>query len=579
MAFMGYETPVEMPSMGVYNTDLMKMYIAGVKDQYEKGQEELKDFMKQYGDFYSDINGATQLYNDLTIGGARNMIDQMYANGIDPFKNPEARAAISKYIYTRPTGKLNEMKRSAENAKKYIEAANKMKQSGLWGSDDFQRWANGGKLLEEWDAETPFTLTTPFAYQGMDELTQNEFAPFKAQEYLRASDRPGFAIYGTSDANKEKAVQSALNRLGDTVAGNWQREVAARQVDQQIAASGVIVSPEDRQKMIADQLKANVYTSANKYFQEKEDEDPLAMHREKERISAAYRPVSYGGGGGSSRVSVDDGDYYAPERYSRLTQVANSTQGQLHNWAKHNHPFGAKEVNDENGRPVIAIETKNTGNGTFVGSDGKRYRQMTQGEQQAAMFKSRIKTIKGERATRDEDVNLQVRTVGGRQASWNAFDMCVAITGEVPKSSEITYAPGATELRLYDPRHVMGNAKGFGLTASQDDLKQYTQDLRNAVKNFANSKSSDGSYNAPIIYDTHQTAEIVLKDGRIGVYTKVLVDYGEGRKEALAKIAEYDKNHEITDRWSVFTGEEDRRLSTFAVGTADAVEISNVKKQ
>lgn len=32
MTFMGYETPVELPSMGVYDTDLMKLYIAGAKD-------------------------------------------------------------------------------------------------------------------------------------------------------------------------------------------------------------------------------------------------------------------------------------------------------------------------------------------------------------------------------------------------------------------------------------------------------------------------------------------------------------------------------------------------------------------
>ena len=75
MGYMGLETPIEMPSMGIYNTDLMKMYIAGVKDQYEKGQEEMKDFMKAYGDFYSDIPGATEAYNNMTIGGARDMIN------------------------------------------------------------------------------------------------------------------------------------------------------------------------------------------------------------------------------------------------------------------------------------------------------------------------------------------------------------------------------------------------------------------------------------------------------------------------------------------------------------------------
>lgn len=93
--------------------------------------------MKTYGDFYSDIPGATEAYNNMTIGGARNMINQMLANGIDPYKSPEARAAISRYIASVPTGTLNEMKRSAENAKAYKEMAAKMKANGTWGSDDF----------------------------------------------------------------------------------------------------------------------------------------------------------------------------------------------------------------------------------------------------------------------------------------------------------------------------------------------------------------------------------------------------------------------------------------------------------
>ena len=46
----------------------------------------------------------------------------MLANGIDPYKSPEARAAISRYIASVPTWRLNEMKRSAENAALYKKA-------------------------------------------------------------------------------------------------------------------------------------------------------------------------------------------------------------------------------------------------------------------------------------------------------------------------------------------------------------------------------------------------------------------------------------------------------------------------
>ena len=58
----------------------------------------------------------------MTVGGARDMINQMLANGIDPYKSPEARAAISRYINSVPTGMLNAMKQNAENRKKYDEA-------------------------------------------------------------------------------------------------------------------------------------------------------------------------------------------------------------------------------------------------------------------------------------------------------------------------------------------------------------------------------------------------------------------------------------------------------------------------
>lgn len=149
--------------------------------------------MKLYGDFYSDIPGATEKYNQMTVAGARDMINQMLANGIDPYKSPEARAAISRYISSVPTGVLNEMKRSAENAKAYKAAEAKMKANGTWGSDDFQRAMLGGKLLEEWDANKPFTATSPYEYKDLDALTAQQFTPFKAQEDLGPS-RKGYRL-------------------------------------------------------------------------------------------------------------------------------------------------------------------------------------------------------------------------------------------------------------------------------------------------------------------------------------------------------------------------------------------------
>ena len=157
--------------------------------------------MKLYGDFYSDIPGATEAYNNMTIGGARDMINQMLANGIDPYKSPEARAAISRYIASRDTATLNRYKRDAENAKAYKAAEAKMKANGTWGSDDFQRAMLGGKLLEEWDPNKPFTATAPYEYRSLYDLALPQFAKFGKTEDLGPGSRPFYRKYGISEPN------------------------------------------------------------------------------------------------------------------------------------------------------------------------------------------------------------------------------------------------------------------------------------------------------------------------------------------------------------------------------------------
>lgn len=272
---MGYEVPVEMPSMGVYNTDLMKMYIAGVKDQYEKGQEEMKDFMKLYGDFYSDIPGATQAYNDLTLGGARDMINQMYAAGIDPYKSPEARAAISRYIASRPTGLLNEMKRSAENAKEYKKNRDKLIMAGQF-DPEFERFMLGGKSLEEWDPNTPFTATTPHTKQDWETFATPYFKNFKAQEDLGES-RPGYRLYGTRPEEIERAINAAIDDLQNSPWGRYQAYKADQVVANMVDENGLPLSAEQKTAKKDEILREHLKDAATHYFQPEEKDDKLAQ--------------------------------------------------------------------------------------------------------------------------------------------------------------------------------------------------------------------------------------------------------------------------------------------------------------
>ena len=49
----------------------MMASINAAKDMYEKGVEQIKDFNKQYGDFFSPIQSDMDWYNKNVIGAAR----------------------------------------------------------------------------------------------------------------------------------------------------------------------------------------------------------------------------------------------------------------------------------------------------------------------------------------------------------------------------------------------------------------------------------------------------------------------------------------------------------------------------
>ena len=270
MAFMGYETPVEMPSMGIYNTDLMKMYIAGAKDQYEKGQEEMKDFMKLYGDFYSDIPGATEEYNRLTLGGARDMINQMMAAGIDPYKSPEARAAISRYIASRPTGLLNEMKRSAETAAAYKKALAQAQNDPNF-DPEYNRYMIGGDL-ESWDPRKPWTTSAPYIAPSMESIAKPYMEKFKQSEMLD-SDRPGYIKLGTTDKNQQAAIRGTLEMFENTPYGQYKRQQADQIAAQATNPDGTPLTAEQR-KALSDQIfKQPVDDYARQFFQPKYEDD------------------------------------------------------------------------------------------------------------------------------------------------------------------------------------------------------------------------------------------------------------------------------------------------------------------
>lgn len=576
MAFMGYETPVEMPSMGIYNTDLMKMYIAGVRDQYEKGQEEMKDFMKLYGDFYSPIAGDTQRYNDMTVGGARDMINQMLANGIDPYKSPEARAAISRYINSVPTGMLNAMKQNAENRKKYDEAVAQARLAGkldpeyeAWalkqaGLDNFSTIGPNGEI-RTWDRLAPeiasdmTTVATPY------------FDKFKKDEKLK-SDITGYTKWGVSDENQKQAIDSAVEHLGDT---SWGRYKIAQANEQAAAILGPTSTAEERNALANKLIRDQVHGVATQYFQPKYEVDPYYKSDYETANNIRQYWATTGSNttpGGGSRVKNNGtskgGAHGDSGKWSRYASITYSTMG-------NRDDFAAK-----NKIPVYSIADKKTGKKqyrygewiTVPGTNqkalmvqiehggqvinGKHYRFVTDAEIQKHMFAQEVAKNKANNKP---------------TSSWDLWNTQAVKTGNDEDLTQITYTP-STAKYLYDVSDVMAQAIGSGAKATGR-----THSLRDYAKKMHKVEAADGTeMEAPTtIYDTHEAADIELKNGHTGKYTRVVVDFGHGPVEMLYKLGEYDENGHMVSSWATRMSENDRIMSEETVGASDAVEIYN----
>lgn len=218
---LGYEEPVQMPTMDIYSTDLMKMYIAAVKDQYDTAREEYKDFLKQYQDFYSLAPGANEEYYNLTIGGAQELMRQLAANGIDPYRSAEGKAAIQNFINSVPRGRVNQLRKEAEAADSYLKSVEKLKAEGKW--DPLFDSVLGGGDFQTWDRTKhgPWTRTQAIPKVDIQDITSQFYSKLDKDEDLGpdealGADAPYYHKYGVRNGTLNLADESSLQAVKDS---------------------------------------------------------------------------------------------------------------------------------------------------------------------------------------------------------------------------------------------------------------------------------------------------------------------------------------------------------------------------
>ena len=240
-----YDQWAQMPVRDLYDTQMMAMAINAAKDMYEKGQQELKDFKKEYGDFSSPFVKDMQAYGKM-MKGVRDIVDTAYANGIDLARSPEGRMIIQKAINSIDPAVYNEMKENAKWGTLYKQAEMELKAKDKFSQDaeDFYRRSQGLPSFEEFSTigdkgeHNQWRSTSPIAFQTLAEATNGwydkrtpyELTAEQAKRELGSAYDPRKTYTGFLD-------EDLMNIAGQNTPG-WQgsfwseyyRDLAARQI-------------------------------------------------------------------------------------------------------------------------------------------------------------------------------------------------------------------------------------------------------------------------------------------------------------------------------------------------------------
>lgn len=204
---------IQLPTRDLYDTQIMAMAINAARDMYEKGQQEMKDFQKTYGDFLTPIMADQDWYNQNVTGKVRDAVNALYAQGIDPLRNAQGRAVISQLINNMPYGDIAKLRESAKNAEQYLKARTELEMKGLYNP---LTEAYAGPGLDKYSTRDNgiWNRMSPVPYQNMSDFSKAYFEGIKPIERHATKDGIQYTI---SEITPERLHQIADDHFNDLV--------------------------------------------------------------------------------------------------------------------------------------------------------------------------------------------------------------------------------------------------------------------------------------------------------------------------------------------------------------------------
>lgn len=300
----GQDEPIALPVADLYDSGMMQMYLTAVKDQYDQGRKDYENFVSKYGDFVSPIRSDVDYWNAHTMDPLNNLIEDMYANGIDPTRSPEARAIIQRQMRRIPYAKLSQMKQSADAANEYLKNRGAMAAKGLYNSD-FENFILGQQGLpdfEHWDTSVNgiWNRTSPAEFKDLNQWTSHIFDDMKGED-LGLDPTGRYRVFGVTEDAMNRNLTPHIYGLAGSDLGQYYLDQAKRSL---IAEGNT--NPTDAD--VLNRLRRDIITANKERLTKKLETDDYAKMAQAnaydvqlENLKAAHaaaRAANSGGGGG-----------------------------------------------------------------------------------------------------------------------------------------------------------------------------------------------------------------------------------------------------------------------------------------
>lgn len=311
MILLGKEQPIGLETQEVFNPTTVNMvlqaqqnYINAMRDDYLRSQEEMKEFKKQYGDFYSPLSKDNLNWYNIT---QKPIQDLMKIMGPDMLRSQEGRAMISQVLNNVDYGALAKLKASAQDALSYQKALGDLTAKGLY-SKDFQHWVNQQKGIndfENWDTlnDGVFAQTSPDIYQDLNAVTSKWY---DNAEPLYKGMENGNRVYSLDMGDLKNIAQTNAQGFINTPRGAYEFD----QIKRQLRNADPYISETDLTNKAYDVLNDRVANANIERLRAKKyeaDDFALAKYKNDLEIAAAKaiaKTKSSGSGSGD-----DDKNY------------------------------------------------------------------------------------------------------------------------------------------------------------------------------------------------------------------------------------------------------------------------------